>query len=158
MKDAKTIASEPFLVKESATLNYVMCLVFFLMFVFGGITLGGGTYVQLGHIRYLLLVTIIPAIYFLAAAIHDKTMLEINDTGIVYKGNLITSWDNFVSADMIMEENPGSLSDDMRLVVQYYVPEKGMQYIIKLKMSAAMNKSEDQIIEAIRSVLEKRVL
>ena len=141
--------------KESALIGYLFSILFFAMFIGALLTIKFDPNYPFEGYRVIIYGTIFPAIVFLIKAIKTKAIIELNKTGIWYKGNLITSWDNFVNAYMFQEEIPGSLNENIRLAIEYYVPEKGMNYISKLNMENTQDKSEDQIMFAINDFLIK---
>ena len=106
----------------------------------------------------IVLMTLFPGIIFFTKAIKNKILLELNVTGLYYQGTLITTWPNFVRSYEIQEEVPGSLDDNVRIVVEYYVPEKKMNYVIKLDLKGTQDKSEEQIVSAMNYFVALRHL
>ena len=145
--------NDSFQVKESALIGFLFSFIFFAMFIGALVTINFNLNYPIDVLRFILYGTLFPAIIFLIKAINKKVIIEINNTGIWYKGTLITSWDNYVNAYIFQEEIPGSLDENIRLSIEYYVPDKDINYISVLKMENSQNKSEEQIICAINNFL-----
>lgn len=150
------IKQNNFIVRESGWINFLFSFLFFAMFIGSLITINFAKDYSIESYRYILHLTIIPAILLLVNGIKKNKIIELNKTGIFYRGTLITIWQNFVRAYITQEEIPGSLNDNFRLIIEYYVPEKGMNYITKLKMSSSQDKSEEQIMAAIKDFLNEK--
>jgi hypothetical protein len=138
-----------FLVKDSRVVNTVVAIVFLAMFlsalwydVFDNSPVKANV-----KIAYL---SIIPAIVFMMKAFKNKIVLAVNADGIFHEGRLVTNWSNFVSADYSQEEKILSMQDNFILIVTYLNPEEGMQYSKKIGLANTLDKSEEQIIEAIK--------
>ncbi len=144
------IKQDSFVVRECAWINFLLSFLFFAMFIGTLVTTNLNSNYKLEDYQYIYLLTLIPSILLLINGIKKNKLIEINKVGIFYRGILITVWQNFINAYIIEEEIPGSLKDNFRLMIEYYVPEKGMKYISKLAMSSSQDKSEDQIIAAIK--------
>ena len=140
-----------FEVKESGLINAVLCGIFFIMFIAAVFTLNGADNASGWGYRKVGFLTLLPALYFLGRAIHQQKIMVLNKDGIFYKGNFICSHENFVRAYVDEEEVVGSISDNTVLVVEYYYPEKGMNYVIKLKMFTTQDKSVEQILTALQN-------
>lgn len=146
---------DSFSVRESPFINYLFSIIFLAISIGGFVTMSNAEKQSLEAYRYIFLVSLIPALTFLAAANKKATIFEINSVGIFYKTNLVTTWTNFANAYLISEEVPGSLSENFLLLVEYFDPEKSMNYRIKLKMSSSQDKSEDQVLAAVVEFYKK---
>ena len=138
-----------FKVRESQLINYLFAFLSLAMCIGAFITISSAPDHSFYAYRPIVLLTLFPAIIFFIKAIKKKILLELNMNGVYYQGNLITTWANFVRSYAIQEEVPGSLDDNVRIVVEYYVPEKEMNYVIKLNLKSTQDKSEEQIIAAM---------
>ena len=138
-----------FKVRESQLINYLFAFIFLAMSIGAFITMSSARYQSFDSYRPIVLMTLFPGIIFFTKAIKNKILLELNVTGLYYQGTLITTWPNFVRSYEIQEEVPGSLDDNVRIVVEYYVPEKKMNYVIKLDLKGTQDKSEEQIVSAM---------
>ena len=103
--------SKCFLVKESRILDTTASLILWIMFFLA---------IYYGNFRSstprmnvtIIYLTIIPAIFFFIRAVDNRSIIEINEKGFYYYGSLITSWENFISANYSQEEMDGNISDN----------------------------------------------
>lgn len=91
MSDKNPYIDDPFIVKESALISFLFSFLFFAMFIGALATIGFDPNYPLDLYRGILYGTIFPANLFLVKGIKTNIIIEINDTGIWYKGNLVTS-------------------------------------------------------------------
>lgn len=146
----EAVASDTSLiVKESVLMDFLLSFLLLVMFFAALVTAYFCENFPVKNFQTIVFLTLIPSLLFFGKGIKKKAIVEINATGIFYRGNFITSWDNFVNSYITQDENPV-------LMVEYYVPEKGMNYISNLIMSDTQNKSDEQICAAIESFLSKK--
>jgi hypothetical protein len=153
--NAQIAMDDSFAVKESQGINYLFAAIFLVIAIGGFVTMSRATYQSLEAYRYIFLVSFIPAFIFWSTGKRKTTIFEISSTGIFYRKNLVTTWANFVNAYLVSEEVPGSLSEHFLLLVEYFEPEKNMNYRIKLAMSSSQDKSEDQILAVVTEFYKK---
>jgi hypothetical protein len=81
---------------------------------------------------------------------NERIVIQIDDTGITYMGELVTDWANFISADYKQDEINGSFRDNFVLLVEYYKPDTGSVFVSKIPLTYLQNKSEEAVLEAVR--------
>ena len=85
--------------------------------------------------------------------------MTINKTGFYYLGKLVTGWKNFIDASVTQDEEnrriPYDITDRFILLVRYYKEGEPGYFGRKFLMTAAMDKSEEDIIAAIKFYYEK---
>lgn len=144
-----------FKVTESKTVNYIASAAFFLMFA---TAVFSGNIDFANHLRMSIALTgllLLPAIAFLKKATSKNIIIEINSSGIYYYGQIITSWENYMSSKVTQDEVVRSLSDNFVLLIEYFRPEAGMSYICKLPLTNTQSKSEEEIIAAINYFVDQ---
>lgn len=153
MTEEVTDITNPIIVKESPTINFILAAVFFMMFIGSLSTIDylpdDKKYLIPGSFAFF-------SFLFLANGIRKNIIIEINEKGIFYRRSLITDWSNFESAIITEAEIPGSTKDTFILVVQYYVPANGKYYISNLRMSDSQDKSEEEIMASINYFISKK--
>jgi hypothetical protein len=137
--------NEDFIVKESKKLNLVIgifLLIFSIgLFSTGYIGNGGGAMVA--------------AIAALTKSSKTTTVIAINKMGIYYYGELLTDWDHFISEEFIDDvplpsrRDPG-INDQFFLLLKYYKDGLPGYYGRKIQLTDTQNKSEEEIIAAIK--------
>ncbi len=140
---------DSFIVKDSKLVSILASVVFWLMFI-TSIFYNNFSAIKPGVGFNLFQLTIIPAILFLVKAFRNKIVFEINAKGIYYYGELITNWENFISANYTQEEKTLSFHDNFILLIEYYKPGTGKDFITKIGLPNTLNKAEEDIIEAIK--------
>lgn len=89
----------------------------------------------------------------------NKTIMTINKTGFYYLGKLVTEWKNFIDASVTQDEEnrriPYDITDRFTLLVRYYKEDEPGYFGRKFLMTAAMDKSEEEVIAAIKFYYEK---
>ena len=154
MQKEVSIPAIPFIVRESPIINYLFGTIFLLMSVYGLITITTN-YQNIKSYEYIACVMFLPALFFLKKAQRKKIVLQLDESGLYFRGKLITTWQNFVSGYITALEQPGSLMDSFVLVLEYYTPEKGIVYRINLNMDDSQDKSDNEIMDAIKYFSDK---
>jgi thiol:disulfide interchange protein len=152
----KGINNEPFIVGESAWMNYALSIFFFIIFAFALFFLsrnGGNN--ALRNWNYIILVALLPALKLFSNAKTQKEYIRIDNSGITFNGKFLTGWENFLSAYIFQPELPGSLEDKSFLIIEHHDPVKPLKYITQIKMLSTQNKSEEEIISIITEHLKK---
>lgn len=134
---------EEFLVKESKGLRIF----------FGILLLLFGAYM----FNESIIVAVIAGTLSLAAfymASRNVVIMRISKDGFYYHNRLVTSWSKFVSAKFVDEaptltSSSLGLSDRFAVVIRYY-KEDGKCYERKIPLTNTQNKSEEEVMAAIR--------
>lgn len=139
----------PFIVKESKGINFLLSI--FLLLIF--ISLLFFTDVVDSSSIFFIIFSFIGALIYFIKGISSKIIFEINENGIYYYSELITNWDNYVNSyfkeeDVNTGENP---TTDFFLYIEYIKPVKESVFISKILLSKTQNKSEEAILNAIKS-------
>ena len=142
-------AEADFVVKESKTMHLVigiLLIIFSVIFFQGSILFGA--------------VAALAGIVSLLKSRKDQTVMRINKTGFFYYGTLVTNWANFVSVDFVDEvpaisSSSAGLSDKFSLLLKYYKDERTGCFARKISLTNTQDKSEEEIIAAIRFYFKK---
>jgi hypothetical protein len=138
-----------FVVRESKWLLFALGIVFSVLFLISFFEFGDDR-VSVGFRFNTMKIALLPAAIFFYRALHTRTVFVIDETGFHYYGKLITTWENFVSARVVEGKSPGGFQDNFLLHLQYTRPEKDGVYQQKLPLTNTQDKSEEEIIAAIR--------
>lgn len=137
-------AAVPFVVKESVRMRqFIGLLLLFIAFMMRGSSLLAA--IAIGAIG---LATVL-------ASRKHRTVMTISKDGFFYHGNLVTNWDNFVSATFI-DQAPGlstsslGISDQFFISIRYYKKAGGLCYERKIALTNMQDKAEEEIMAAIR--------
>lgn len=145
-----------FVVKESATTNYIIGTVFLILFflvLHNIIDDTGATeyYTNRNFGTYgLALLMFTPVIVFFVKGFYQPTIITVNKDGFYYYGELKTTWKNFISAEVTEEEKVGSYQDNFIFILHFYKPGEEGYFETKIPMRNTYNKSGEEIIEAIK--------
>ncbi|MBK8710402.1 MAG: hypothetical protein IPL97_00735 [Niastella sp.] len=99
---------------------------------------------------YILYLFILPGAYFIYKAIVKKQIIVINKYGFFYHGKLLTNWQNFITARYDQEEKTWTIQDNFVLFIEYFKPGFPKSFISKIPLTNTQDKSEEEIIAAIR--------
>lgn len=143
-----------FLVKESAVLNVFIGAFFLLLFIITIVNFTNDPY----HSDYrrtkvfltIVVFTLPTAIIFITKGFMHKTIITINKNGIYYFGKLKTNWQNLLEAFITQDEIPGSIKDNFVLILKFYKDGEDDCYETKIPLRNTFDKSEEEIIAAIR--------
>lgn len=105
-------------------------------------------------IYQLLYLSILPAVYMIRRSMMNKTIMTIDKKGFYYLGALVTEWKNFIDATVSQDEEnrriPYDVTDRFTLLVRYFKDGEPGYFGRKFLMTAVMDKSEEEIIAAIK--------
>ena len=144
-KKELTVDSE-FTVGEEKVLVFILAALFFGLFVYGLVDailqhFNSGTY-----IRYVCLVALLPAIFFLKKGKSKRIYIRINKTGIYQDEILVTRWSNFLKAYVNQKEKRRiiEIQDNFQLVVEYTKDgeDKGFRRKIPLTNTHKINQKK----------------
>ena len=139
-----------FVVGEEKILNYILAFLFLVLFVLGLVPSVKNNISVNRMLDYLLMLALLPCFMFFSKARSKRVFIRVNRKGIFQDEQLVTGWDNFLKA--YIEEKPVALRlrDNFVLVIEFTKddPTKGFRRFIKL--TNTQNKSEEDIIAAIR--------
>ncbi|HEX8357217.1 MAG TPA: hypothetical protein VF610_07405 [Segetibacter sp.] len=142
---------ENFVVRESVLINLITGFIFLAILVGVLLTRNSEKNQNNGafYLIYLFLAVGV-AIYFIKVK-RRNVILIINRNGIYYRNVLVTDWTNFINAyigqdEYVVSNNSAGISDKFHVVVTFFEPLKGTNYIYKMAMSSSQNKSEYQVI------------
>jgi len=144
-----------FIVKEEKGTNYVLAGLFALLFLYG---VGNAAYYNFRQIDYqniVLAFAIIPVILFIRKGNNPKAHIRVNRKGIYEQEILVTDWAHFIKAFILekQEKRIYQINDIFYLVIEYQSPKKGIGKRRKIRLTNTQNKSEEEIIVAIRQFL-----
>lgn len=111
-------------------------------------------------IYQLFYLSVIPGIYLIRRGMINKTIMTINKNGFYYFDELVTDWNNFIDAIVKQDEKnrriPYDVTDRFELIVRYGKIGHTGYFARKFLMTAVMDKSEEEIIAAIKFYYEHR--
>lgn len=111
-------------------------------------------------IYQLLYLSVIPGVYLIKRGVANKTIITINKNGFYYFDDLVTDWNNFIDAFVTQDEEnrkiPYDVTDRFMLVIRYGKAGHTNYYARKILMTAVMDKSEEEIIAAIKFYFDHR--
>ena len=102
-----------------------------------------------------LAITIIPAVIFFKKAFINDSVIKIDKTGFYYKNKFITDWKHFKGATLKQKEVPGSIKDNFIVLLEYYKQDLSGYFIKEISLTNTQNKSEEEIMDAIKYFSEK---
>lgn len=139
-------ASSNFVVKESKGVNLITGI-FFLILAFG--------FVSMSWYGWFM---VIPALAVIARGFRNKTIMVINKNGVYYYGELLTDWNHFISEEFI-DDGPslsrGTSKDQFYVLIKYYKEGQPGYYGRKIPFTDSQDKSEEEIIAAIKFYYEQ---
>ena len=146
-----------FYVKDSKGCNMIVGILFLAAFVLI-ICIDRFNTAHLS-VYQLLYLSILPAVYMIRRSIINKTIMTINKTGFYYLGELVTDWKNFIDASVSQDEEnrrvPYDITDRFMLLIRYGKEGEPGYFGRKFLMTAVMDKSEEEIIAAIKFYYEE---
>jgi hypothetical protein len=111
-------------------------------------------------IYQLLYLSIIPGLYLIKRGFTNKIILTINKNGFYYFEKQVTDWNNFIDAFVTQDEEnrsiPYDVTDRFMLVIRYGKIGHTGYFARKILMTATMDKSEEEIMAAIKFYYEHR--
>jgi len=140
-----------FTMKESKSLNLitgVILLVLTVLILYHIFT--DYHFDQMVVYKKLLLLSLFPAIFFLRRGFKNTVLLTINKTDIYRCGDLLTTWDNFICANIMQDQITGSIKDNSVLYIDFYIDGQTGYFRRKIRLPNTSDKSEEEILEAIR--------
>lgn len=147
-----------FYVKDSKGCNITMGILFLAAFILTACIDRFNT--NEFSIYQLLYLSIIPGVYLIRRGIVNKIIMTINKSGFYYLDELITGWDNFIDAFVTQDEEnrkiPYDVTDRFMLVIRYGKMGSTNIYARKILMTAVMDRSEEEIIAAIKFYFNHR--
>ena len=136
-----------FTVGESRGLAFALALVFAALFFYA--VVDALLHPDGDRANRIMLVALIPAIIFLRKSRSRAVIMRIDSLGFTYYGKRLFTWPQFVSARVEEGDSTGRFQDNFKLHLQYY-REDGNLYHRRVPLTNMQNKSEEEIIAAIR--------
>lgn len=147
-----------FFVKDSKGCNITAGVAFFIAFAL--IVSIDQFNIKNPSIYQLLYFSIIPGVYLVKRGLTNRTIITVNRKGFYYFEELVTNWDNFIDAAIRQDEEnrsyPYDLSDRFMLFVRYGKFGHENYFGRKFLLTAVMDKSEEEIMAAIKFYYEHR--
>lgn len=149
-----------FYVKDSKGCNMIMGVSFLTAFVLT-------VYIDRFNtnslsIYQLLYLAVLPGVYLIRRSIINKIIITINKHGFYYLEDLVTDWNNFIDAFVTQDEEnrkvPYDVTDRFMLVIRHGKVGSSGYFIRKILMTAVMDKSEEEIMAAIKFYYNHRDL
>ena len=102
------------------------------------------------------IITIFGGIVNIKKAKSKNTSILINNKGIYYYNELLTTWDNYICSFAKRELAGDSFSENVFVVIEYHKPNQTGYFVKQIKMQDDEDKSENDIVEAIIFYYENR--
>ena len=144
-----------FVVKESASLNYLTAALSFLTFIGVLITRNFEIGQPFSEFYLIYIFILVPGIISLVKYSRKKDIIKVNKTGVFYYGVAVTDWNNFRNACIAEEfttvtQNSAGISDKFSVMITFFNPVNDCDYLYKMDLSNTQDKSAEQIISAIQ--------
>lgn len=138
-----------FVVKENRGLYLVLGLVCLGIFVYS--LTDRVDYDYHGKFKFKMMYLVaVPAFFFFARALKaGRVIIRVNKEGIYYFGEQVTKWQFFIDAQVTQAEKMWTISDNFILLINYTDAE-GKKYRSKIPLTNNQDKSEEEIIAAIK--------
>ncbi len=147
----KVLTSETeFIVGEEKIVNIIVGVLFSALFVYGMIDAITKEFTKLGYLSYIFFLMLVPAILAFKKATSNVVYIRINKTGIYQHEKLLAPWDKFIKAYITQKETVMTIRDNFLLVIEFTKEDPKKGYRKKIALTNTQNKSEEDIIEAIR--------
>jgi len=147
VSDDQFNASADYVVKESKGVNLIRGIFFFIL---------GLGFVSISWYGWFLVVASIAVV---ARAFREDVSMIVNKVGFFYYGQLITDWDHFISEEFI-DDGPATPrragKDQFYLMIKYYKEGQPGYYGRKIPFTDTQDKSEEEIMAAIRFYYKNR--
>jgi len=152
ISDDQFNAESDFVVKESKKIHLIFGIFFFV------ISLAGFSMSPIISGFGLLI-----AIAALVRSSKDQTIMKVNKNGIYYYGQLVTDWNHFITLefkDEIPTPSYGTdgINDEFSLMIKYYKDGFPDYYGRKIRLTNSQDKSEEEIIAAIKFYYSQNVI
>ena len=143
-KDSSYLMTDrPFIVRESRAINFFIALFLLSMSICSAIYFPSILFTGLFALMGIIMIFI---------GIKRRTVFIIDLNGIIYYGEHLTDWHNFIKAYYQEENVKGSESSrSYYLYIEYRKEFDNSTIVSRIPMSSTFDKSEEQIIEAIES-------
>lgn len=139
-----------FTVKEEKVLDYILAILFFAVFVLGLVYALKNNITREDLVGGLLMLALIPSLMAFAKAKSKRVYIRINKTGIYQDEQLVAGWDKMIKAYISQRQITGQWQDNFMLVLEYRKEVLVSGFRRKIPLTNTQNKSEEEIIEAIR--------
>ena len=149
MQKTSLNSNDTFLVRESTSLNYITAaLCWLVLIVLIATYTNEFTSLQTFISAIMALFVLAAAISFTLKAAKKKELIRMNSDGFYYQKKLITTWHNLESAQVTEENKMFTVKDNFVLILTYSREEGS--YIRKIALTNTQDKSEEEILTAIR--------
>lgn len=148
------ISEIAFEVRESKTLNYILSVAFFTMFIGFFFTVSP----DWKNLILIPIVLLVLSLLYFVKAFHNKLIMRIDDIGITYKKYNICDWIGFDSAylghEFYESGSEASLTERYFILITYFDKVNAkMQF--KIPMLSTQSRSEEDIMFAINKFCKK---
>ena len=153
MKQKFTAKSE-LVVRNSVVVLAITAIVFMLMLVsiFKYNT-------SLGDTGFIIVGALAPIVFYFIFTKTKKAIIRINNKGIFYHEQMVTSWPYFISAKT--DQLPlglGDPRDRVVLIIEYYDERKANIITQQLRLHNTLNKSEEQMLAIMEYFSGKKLM
>ena len=139
-----------FTVREEKVLDYILAILFFAVFVLGLVYALKNNITREDVVGGLLMLALIPSLIAFAKAKSKRIYIRINKTGIYQDEQLVAGWDKMIKAYITQKQVTGQWQDSFLLVLEYRKEVIVSGFRRRIPLTNTQNKSEEEIIEAIR--------
>ncbi len=139
-----------FTVSEERILDYILAILFFVVFTTGLLYALKNNITGENVVGELLMLALVPSLMAFARARSKHIYIRINKTGIYQDEQLVAGWDKMIKAYIRQRQVTGQWQDNFILVLEYRKDVLVSGFRRKIQLTNTQNKSEEEIIEAIR--------
>jgi hypothetical protein len=144
-----------FIVGEEKVLVYILAVLFLGLFIYGLVDAILRGFTKLSYTSYLFFFALLPAFIFFRKGRSNMVYLRINKNGIYENERLLTPWQGFLNAYLTQQKKLINVQDNFQLVVEYTKDNSGQGFRRKIPLTNTQNKSEEEVLEAIKFFWEE---
>ncbi len=144
-----------FVVRESVGLNFIYAAFFLAVFISLIVNFSNSYTSEDKWLSIFVgLIVLVAAIFFTMKGLKRKECIRINSEGFFYYNSYITGWENLESVELSQEEKVVTLQDNFVLIFKYSKERNGDLYTRKIALTNTQNKSEEEILAAIKFYID----
>ena len=142
-----------FTVGEEKVLVFLLAGLFLALFLYGLIEAISKGFKNLDYSSMIFVIALSLSFLFFNKGRSKRVFIRINKKGIYQDEKLVTTWPDFIKAYVTQDQKVFSVQDNFVLMVEYKRGNTG--YKRKIPLGNTQNKSEEDIVAAIKFFLNK---
>jgi hypothetical protein len=148
MKQPALTRDSQFTVGEEKLLDFILAGLFFILFLYGLIDSITKDFQNIDASSMVFVIALSLAFMFFAKGRSKTIYIRVNRKGIYHMERLVTSWPNFIRANLSQDQKALSISDNFVLIVEH--KKENAIFKRKIPLGNTQNKSEEDVLNAIR--------